>query len=87
MNYLRADLILPDELLSEIQKYVQDGLIYIPKPKKLHKKWGEVSGSRELIQHRNKEIKEKFQDLNCIEQLAQEYCLSIETIKRIVYTK
>lgn len=45
MNYLRADLILPEELLYEIQKYVQDGLIYIPKPKNLHKKWGEVSGS------------------------------------------
>lgn len=87
MNYLRADLILPEELLYEIQKYVQDGLIYIPKPKNLHKKWGEVSGSKELIQHRNKEIKDKFLNFNCIEQLAQEYCLSIETIKRIVYTK
>lgn len=87
MNYLRADLILPEELLSEIQKYVQEGLIYIPKPKNLHKKWGEVSGGRELIQHRNKEIKDKFQNSNCIEKLAQEYFLSIETIKRIVYTK
>ncbi len=38
MNYLRADLVLPDELLYEILKYVQDGLIYITKPKNLHKK-------------------------------------------------
>ena len=87
MNYLRADLILPEKLLSEIQKYVQDGLIYIPKPKNLHKKWGEASGSREFIRQRNREIKDKFQNSNCIEQLAQEYYLSIETIKRIVYTK
>jgi Mor family transcriptional regulator len=87
MNYLRADLILPDELLSEIQKYVQDGLIYIPKPRNLHKKWGEASGTREFIHQRNKEIKDKFQNSSCIEQLAQEYYLSIETIKRIVYTK
>lgn len=87
MSYLRADLIFPDELLSEIQKYVQDGLVYVPKPKKLHKKWGENSGSREAIRHRNSEIRIKFQSARRIEQLAEEYCLSIETVKRIVYKK
>lgn len=87
MNYLRADLIFPDELLTEIRKYVQDGMIYVPKPKKLHKKWGENSGSKEFIQHRNIEIKSKFNDMIDIEHLALEYCLSVETIKKIVYKK
>lgn len=87
MSYLRADVILPDELLSKIQEYVQDGLIYVPKPKNLHKKWGEASGSRESIKHRNKEIKDKFKNSKSIEQLSKEYFLSIESIKRIVYTK
>lgn len=87
MKYIRADLIFPDELLSEIQKYVQDGLVYIPKPKKLHKKWGEESGGRETILYRNLEIRNKYHNTNCLEQLADEYCLSVETIKKIVYKK
>ncbi|BCK01138.1 CD3324 family protein [Anaerocolumna chitinilytica] len=87
MSYLRADLIFPDELLAEIQKYVQDGLVYIPKPKKLHKKWGENSGCREVIEQRNLQIKMKFQNRHCMEELADEYGLSVDTVKRIVYKK
>lgn len=85
MKYTRADLVLPNELLKELQKYVQDGLIYIPKPKALHKKWGETSGSRKLVEDRNAEIKQKFQDGYCMEQLSNEYFLSTETIRKIVY--
>lgn len=87
MSYLRADLIFPDELLAEIQKYVQDGLIYVPKPKILHKRWGENSGSRETIKQRNIEIKMKFQNAHGIEELAGEYGLSVDTVKRIVYKR
>ncbi|MDF2543392.1 MAG: hypothetical protein K0S47_3110 [Herbinix sp.] len=87
MNYQRADTIFPEELLSEIQKYIQDGLIYVPKSKNLHKKWGDNTGSRQAIQNRNKEISYKFHDKVCIEQLATEYFLSVETIKKIVYKK
>ncbi len=87
MSYLRADLIFPDELLAEIQKYVQDGLVYIPKPKKLHKKWGENSGGREVMEQRNLQIKMKFRNRHSLEELADEYGLSVDTVKRIVYKK
>lgn len=86
MAYLKANAILPEKLLSEIQKYVQGETIYIPKPENSHKKWGSKSGTRRLIADRNKAIKEAFRNDRSIEQLANEYFLSIETIKKIVYT-
>jgi len=36
MRYVRADEIFPSELLSEIQRYIADGLVYIPKSKEKH---------------------------------------------------
>ncbi|MEH7402448.1 CD3324 family protein [Gottfriedia acidiceleris] len=87
MAYIKATAILPEKLLLEIQKYVQGETLYIPKSEKIHKKWGSRSGTRKLIDNRNKAIKEAFKNGQSIEQLAKEYFLSIETIKKIVYTK
>lgn len=87
MNYFRADTVFPEELLTEIQKYIQDGLVYVPKPRDLHKKWGDNTGVRQLVQKRNMEIRDKFNNTHCILQLAEEYCLSVESIKKIVYKK
>ncbi|ODG89974.1 MULTISPECIES: CD3324 family protein [Bacillaceae] len=87
MAYIKATAILPEKLLLEIQKYVQGETLYIPKTEKVHKKWGSRSGTRKLIDNRNKAIKEAFKNGQSIEQLAKEYFLSIETIKKIVYTK
>ncbi|MEH7350049.1 MULTISPECIES: CD3324 family protein [Bacillaceae] len=87
MAYIKATAILPEKLLLEIQKYVQGETLYIPKSEKVHKKWGSRSGTRKLIDNRNKAIKEAFKNGQSIEQLAKEYFLSIETIKKIVYTK
>ncbi|WP_434748773.1 CD3324 family protein [Paenibacillus amylolyticus] len=87
MKYINADTIFPEQLLEEIQRHVSGGLIYIPKPKHTHKKWGENSGGRQLIQERNSEIRKKFASRTTVDQLAEQYCLSIESIKKIVYCK
>lgn len=60
MKYVNADIIFPEELLIEIQKYIQGGMVYVPKPKGMHKKWGENSGSREILNVRNDEIRQSF---------------------------
>ncbi|QHM14747.1 hypothetical protein C7M29_02449 [Bacillus subtilis] len=49
MAYVKATAILPEKLISEIQKYVQGKTIYIPKPESSHQKWGACSGTRKLI--------------------------------------
>ncbi|MCA1058943.1 hypothetical protein LCL96_08350 [Rossellomorea aquimaris] len=87
MKYVKAESVLPQSLLSEIQKYVQGETLYIPKEKEKHQKWGSLSGSRRVIDQRNKAIKAAFSNGTTIPELAEEYYLSIETIKKIVYQK
>ena len=87
MKFVKANTILPKELLAEIQKYVQGEIIYIPKPEKTYQKWGTRSGGRKLIDDRNTSIRNAFKNGRSIHQLGEEYYLSIETIKKIVYSK
>lgn len=35
MKYINANMILPEKLIEEIQKYIQGKYIYIPKKKKI----------------------------------------------------
>ncbi|MBO9129482.1 CD3324 family protein [Bacillus sp. 165] len=87
MKYIKASNVLPEELLIEIQKYVQGEMLYIPKPEVAYQKWGTQSGGRKLLDDRNRAIKSAFNNGTSIHQLAEEHFLSIETIKKIVYTK
>lgn len=87
MRYVNAHEVLPKELLMEIQRYVQGDLIYIPKSEKKRVQWGVRSGERQRLQQRNDQIKELFRKGQTLSELAEQYHLSIETIKKIVYTK
>jgi Mor family transcriptional regulator len=84
MKCKNASDILPDELLKELQKYVSGETLYVPSDKE-RKKWGSGSGARRFYEQRNDEIRYKFFHKASIEQLAEEYCLSFETIRKIVY--
>lgn len=87
MKYQNAESIFPAALLAEIQKYVQDGMIYIPKSKENRKKWGESTGFRKYIADRNDTIRSKFQKSKNIVTLSAEYGLTVETVKKIIYSK
>ncbi|MCY9206356.1 CD3324 family protein [Bacillus atrophaeus] len=87
MAYVKATAILPEKLISEIQKYVQGETIYIPKTVASYQKWGTRSGTRKLIDDRNTLMKRAFKNGRTIDQLADEYYLAIETVKKIVYSK
>ncbi len=86
MNYENAADILPEDLLKRVQKFAAGKLIYVPET--IGKRsWGETSGYKRYLEERNQEIKEKFISGSTIENLADEYNLSVESIKKIVYTK
>ncbi|GEN85994.1 CD3324 family protein [Oceanobacillus sojae] len=87
MKYIKADYVFPEELLKEIQKYVQGELIYIPKLPEKRKKWGEKTGAREYLDQRNAEISRKFSAGISIDKLSETFCLSYDSIKKIVYSK
>lgn len=86
MNYLNALHVLPDELLKEIQKYAAGETLYIPQnDEKI--KWGEGSGARAYYRERNLKIRQQYKENLSIEQLSEQYGLSVETIRKIVYTR
>lgn len=84
MKYRNASDILPDELLKEVQKYTSGETLYIPSRIE-RKKWGHDSGARIFYKQRNEEIRNKFSQKASIDELALEYSLSPETIRKIVY--
>ena len=85
MKYTSAEKILPKELIEEIQRYCQGQYVYIPKEQGIRSEWGTKSGVKKELENRNNEIKEKFQRGESKESLAKDYCLSISSIKKIVY--
>ena len=86
MRYIKAGMILPDNLVREIQKYIQGEYIYIPSQPEKRKKWGENSGNREYIKNRNEDIRSKYNNGYVIANLAEEFFLSFDSIKKIIYS-
>lgn len=86
MKYENASGLLPEELLRELQKYAAGKLLYVPENDE-KKSWGEVSGIRQYLMKRNQMIINKYQYGTSIDSLIDEFCLSVDTIKRILYSK
>jgi Mor family transcriptional regulator len=84
MKYKNASDVLPENLMREVQKYAAGETLYFPKDRE-RKKWGEKTGAREYFQKRNDDIRQKYLRKTSIEHLADEYCLSVETIRKIVF--
>ena len=80
MKYVNATKVLPEKLIVEIQKYIQGETLYIPKQETEYRKWGSSSGGRQLLDRRNADIRNSFTSGRSIQQLANEYYLSTETI-------
>lgn len=84
MCYKNGKDLLPEVLLKELQKYVQGELIYIPKNEN-RKAWGEGNGTRRAIRERNLEIYKLYKEGIKISKLSNEYNLSEDSIRKIVF--
>lgn len=84
MKYENAKDILPEELLLQVQKYAGGKLLYIPVENE-SKSWGEVSGYRQKLLKRNVLISNRYKAGATLSELAEEYFLSLDSIKKIVY--
>jgi hypothetical protein len=84
MKYKNAAEVLPEYLLIEIQKHISGEVLYIPTGED-RVKWGEKNGSKRYFVKRNKLIKQQYQLGYTIDQIAQEFGLAYETVRKIIY--
>lgn len=84
IGYKNGRDVLPPQLLEQLQEYIAGELIYIPKKDNTRKRWGELSGTRQAIQKRNREIIRRHENGESIPSLAAAYYLSEDSIRKIV---
>ena len=87
MKYINAKKLLPEALVKELQNYIQGGYLYVPTNQAQQKRWGEVSGYRQELQQRNRQIVEEFRSGTSMEELAEKHFLSVSAIRKIIYQK
>ena len=82
-RYKNAADVLPDDLLKQLQQYAAGDILYVPSPDK-RQSWGS-SGTREHYEKRNAEIRRLYNHGFSIAALADQFHLSPETIRKIIY--
>lgn len=84
MSYQKAIDILPVEIIEEIQKYMDGGMIYIPKKSTKKLPWGTKTETKEKLSSRNLMIYQEFRDGTTYQELSEKYFLAIKSIQRII---
>ena len=82
MSYIKAENVLPQELIETIQQYVDGKLIYIPCKEK--QAWGSATSARVFFRERNERIYETYKSGMSIQDLAHRFSLSEKSIQRIL---
>lgn len=84
MGYIKAENVLPDEIIELIQNYIDGEYLYIPRKKGNEKSWGEANGIKKDLNKRNMEIYSKYCSGIKVDTLSSEYYLSPKTIIKIL---
>ncbi|MBE6072288.1 MAG: hypothetical protein E7208_10050 [Clostridium butyricum] len=84
MSYKKALDILPQELIEELQKYIDGEYIYIPRKDCNKKSWGDTTGSKKQTYERNFMIYQNYKRGMSIKDLSEMYYLSPKWIQRII---
>lgn len=82
MSYIKAEDVLPKELIRTIQQYVDGKAIYIPSVQK--RAWGSETRARSMLLDRNRRIYAEFQAGASTGELALKYSISDKSIQRII---
>ena len=84
MGYIRAEEILPLEVIRLIQQYVDGENVYIPRKDGSRQQWGAKTRIRQEMSDRNLNIYRDFLAGHKVERIASDYYLSVKSIQRIV---
>ena len=84
MSYIKAEEILPEELIRQIQKYADGVYIYIPRKPGTRHVWGQKTTYKAELKARNDHIRNDFAAGEGIALLSRKYHLSEKSIRRIL---
>ncbi|MDD4772219.1 MAG: CD3324 family protein [Eubacteriales bacterium] len=84
MTYKNAKDVLPEALLTEVQKYADGEILYIPTKPESRVGWGDRSGARIQYEKRNTLIRTMHAECCSCEELADKFYLSVDSIKKII---
>lgn len=56
MKYLKAQSVLPKEVIAIIQEFIDGEFVYIPRKEGKQRSWGEKSGAKDSLKERNCQI-------------------------------
>ena len=84
MSYIKAEEILPEELIRQIQEYADGVYIYIPRKPGTRHAWGQETDYKAELKARNDRIHNDFAAGVSIAALSRKYHLSEKSIRRIL---
>ena len=84
MSYIKAEEILPEELIREIQEYADGVYIYIPRKPGTRHSWGQKTGYKTELKVRNDRIRSDYAAGESVALLSRRYHLSEKSIRRIL---
>lgn len=84
LKYVKANNVLPEEMIRAIQEYIDGEFLYIPRKIGKQKSWGEKSGTKDMLDNRNNEIFQRYSKGITVKKLALMYYLSEQSIRRII---
>ena len=84
MGYIKAEDLLPPELLRRVQEYAEGQLLYIPRRDARRNAWGSLSGAQTHLRERNARIRDESRAGRTVGELAERYYLSEKSIQRIL---
>lgn len=87
MRYIKAENVLPRELIQEIWQYVDGVTLYIPRKPENRRDWGSGTPYRRELEQRNREICREYETGESVSSLAERYHLSEKSIGRIIRSK
>ena len=84
MSYIKAEDILPEELIRQIQTYVDGAYIYIPRKPGNRNPWGQKTDYKAELRERNCKIRGDYAAGSSVSDLQRAYHLSEKSIRRIL---
>ena len=84
MSYIKAETILPEELIRQIQEYADGVYIYIPRKPGARHSWGQETPYKAELKARNNRIRSDYAQGIGVAALSRKYHLSEKSIRRIL---